>query len=276
MRKLFEGAKHAAIYSKHRPKSAPEIAVKAVEYMNEGREEKRTVFDLAVDIGCGNGQSTAMFAPYFNEILGVDPSENQIKHAQSNNTHPAKISYKVAAAESIPVSDHSVDLIASGQAIHWADFDRFFAECRRVLKPNGCVVLHGYNTPRLSRTDQLDQVADEFAEEFFKGCIWNERISHVRDGYRQLFDLVPTQNKMRDANVSDVIHRGKLIDALQYYQTWSGYQEYKKQKADADRDDILSALAQKLKKHWKVESSADEEIDVIITYPFFMILSKRP
>ena len=41
--------------------------------------------DMVVDIGCGSGQSTSVFAAHFTKALGVDPSEGQIKFAIEKN-----------------------------------------------------------------------------------------------------------------------------------------------------------------------------------------------
>ena len=40
-----------------------------------------------------------------------------------------------AKAEESGLADHSVDAITVGQALHWFDVDRFYAEAHRVLKP---------------------------------------------------------------------------------------------------------------------------------------------
>ena len=49
-----------------------------------------------------------------------------------------------ASAEHSGLSDHSADLITVAQAIHWFNFDVFYAEVRRVLKPKGCLAVIGY------------------------------------------------------------------------------------------------------------------------------------
>src|SRR3546814_18975787 len=52
---------------------------------------------LAVDVGCGNGQLTQLFAPYFSAVVGLDPSTDQIA-----NTIPCKpITFQCAPAEQL-------------------------------------------------------------------------------------------------------------------------------------------------------------------------------
>jgi 2-polyprenyl-3-methyl-5-hydroxy-6-metoxy-1,4-benzoquinol methylase len=41
---------------------------------------------LAVDVGCGSGQSTQVLSPHFSRVVGLDVSEAQIKIAAKNNT----------------------------------------------------------------------------------------------------------------------------------------------------------------------------------------------
>src|SRR3546814_9066390 len=69
---------------------------------------------LAVDVGCGNGQLTQLFAPYFSAVVGLDPSTDQIAH-----TIPSKpITFQCAPAEQLPLADASASLITSATADH--------------------------------------------------------------------------------------------------------------------------------------------------------------
>lgn len=53
----------------------------------------KTPLTLAVDIGCGSGQSTKCLAAHFENVLGIDVSSAQIQEAQNSNTH-TNITYK--------------------------------------------------------------------------------------------------------------------------------------------------------------------------------------
>ena len=48
---------------------------------------------LAVDIGCGTGQSTRPLAPYFENVLGFDISEAQVENAKKEDT-PENVEYR--------------------------------------------------------------------------------------------------------------------------------------------------------------------------------------
>ena len=48
---------------------------------------------MAVDIGCGTGQSTRPLAPYFENVLGFDISEAQVENAKKEDT-PENVEYR--------------------------------------------------------------------------------------------------------------------------------------------------------------------------------------
>ena len=96
--------------------------------------------ERAWDCATGNGQSATALAPYYKEVIATDASENQIQHAKQK---PGVI-YKVENAEQTSLADSSVDLITVSQALHWLDIDKFAAEAKRVLKPNGILATWTY------------------------------------------------------------------------------------------------------------------------------------
>src|SRR5687767_8245201 len=118
-------SQQAADYSRYRPG----YPVDLIDYV-ASLAPRRT---LAVDCATGNGQAAVALAEHFDEVLAVDASDAQLAQAQP---HP-RVRYERALAETLPAADGDVALVAVAQAIHWFDFDRFHAECRRVLMPGG-------------------------------------------------------------------------------------------------------------------------------------------
>jgi len=102
--------------------------------------------DLAWDCGTGNGQCALSLARYYKTVYATDPSDAQIQNATA---HP-NIIYKVEPAEHPGLSDNSVDLVTIAQALHWFKFDKFYAEVKRVLKPNGIIAAWAYGLPSIS------------------------------------------------------------------------------------------------------------------------------
>src|SRR5882672_948119 len=85
----------------------------------------------AWDCATGNGQVAQRLARQFKKVYATDISQKQLDQASpANNIH-----YAVSPAESTPFPDHQFDLITVGQALHWFDLDKFYAEVKRVIKP---------------------------------------------------------------------------------------------------------------------------------------------
>lgn len=89
--------------------------------------------DFAWDCGCGNGQASVPLAERYRRVAATDASARQIELAPPQ----PRIEYRVAPAEASGLPDHSADLVTVAQALHWFDFDRFYTEVERVLKPGG-------------------------------------------------------------------------------------------------------------------------------------------
>lgn len=106
-------------------------------------------FDLAasfgdvtsiLDVGCGSGRllRAARVRWPAARLVGVDPSTGMIEAGR--RLTPAEL--HVAGAESMPVSDGTIDLAFSTIAFHhWSDPGRGLREVARVLRPGGRFVL---------------------------------------------------------------------------------------------------------------------------------------
>jgi len=86
-----------------------------------------------VDVGCGTGISTRLFAGRGFDVVGVDPNEEMLKRA----IRAGGAEYRKGEAAATGLDNCSVDLIVGGQAFHWFDIEAAFREFQRVLKPSG-------------------------------------------------------------------------------------------------------------------------------------------
>ncbi|TLM60395.1 MAG: methyltransferase domain-containing protein [Deltaproteobacteria bacterium] len=96
--------------------------------------------DLAWDCAAGSGQASVDLAGYFAQVVATDASRAQIDAAVP---HP-RIDYRVAPAEASGLAAASVDLVTVAQALHWFDLPAFYAEVRRVLRPDGALAVWSY------------------------------------------------------------------------------------------------------------------------------------
>lgn len=226
---------HAADYAAYRPGYSPEL-FEFVATLPERRS-------LAWDCATGNGQAAVKLAPSFERVIATDASAQQISHAQP---HP-KIEYRVAPAEQSGLEDASVDLVTVAQALHWLDFDRFYAEVRRVLAPGGAIAVWTYNLARIS--PEVDAVVDRLAYQIVYPY-WPPERRWVDEEYRTVpfpFAEVETPPFAYEAEMD-------LERFVLYIRTWSASQRYLRETGkdpiDTVRDELVAAWGDPAQPRW--------------------------
>ncbi|KAF8789727.1 putative methyltransferase-like protein [Argiope bruennichi] len=139
---LYDKPNQARAYSRYRPEPPQELLDIIIRYLSEKFPKP---FDLAVDVGCGTGQSTIVLAPYFNSVIGCDISKSQLKEA-AYYRKARNINYSISPAENLPVADLSTQLLTAGTCLHWLDAQVFFKEADRVLAPDGVLAIYSSNS----------------------------------------------------------------------------------------------------------------------------------
>lgn len=197
----------AADYAKYRP-TYPD---KLFDYLASLVPDKHKAWDCAT----GNGQAALALANHFDFVIATDASEKQIKNAIQHE----KIKYVVTEAEQTDIESHSCDLITVAQAVHWFDFDKFFKECKRVLKPQGIVAVWCYNL--LAVEFEIDCILADFYYNTV-GPYWPPERKWIEDNYKSLpfpFEEIQAQNFEMKANWN-------LYDLIGYLNTWSATQKF--------------------------------------------------
>jgi SAM-dependent methyltransferase len=88
-----------------------------------------------VDVGCGTGISTRLFAERGFSVVGVDPNDAMLGRARGAGG-ASRYARGEAAATGLPAQ--CADLVTVAQAFHWFDIEATLAEFRRILRPSGC------------------------------------------------------------------------------------------------------------------------------------------
>ncbi len=220
-------SRQSAAYSRHRPGYPPEL----IDFVAASTPDH----DLAIDCATGNGQAALQLATRFELVLAIDGSQSQIAQARQHE----RVRYTAATAESLPVVGARATLVAAAQAVHWFDFARFYAECRRVLRPRGVVAVWTYE---LFRADGApDAIVDDFYAHAV-GDYWPPERRYVEHGYRTLpFPFVEER-----CPAFELVTEWSLDDVLGYLGSWSAVQRYK----DAKGQDPLPALRERLDAAW--------------------------
>lgn len=98
-----------------------------------------------LDVGCGGGQSVLWLKQRYPHLrlTGIDLSESQIARAQQRaHRRGCSVQFEVANAQALPFADEGFDVVYSfGSVKHWPDPLRGIAECWRVLKAGGELLL---------------------------------------------------------------------------------------------------------------------------------------
>ena len=94
-----------------------------------------------LDAGCGAGYGSAELARAAEQVVGVDRAPEAIAFARAHYAGD-NLSFEEASCEALPHSDASFELVVAFEVIeHLADWRGFLREARRVLAPNGQLVV---------------------------------------------------------------------------------------------------------------------------------------
>lgn len=95
-----------------------------------------------LDIGTGTGTLARGFAARGCRVTGVDRSEQMIQQAKElSQGQGLGVDFRVATAEETGFPDSSFDIVTAGQCWHWFDRPKAAQEVKRLLKPNGTVII---------------------------------------------------------------------------------------------------------------------------------------
>lgn len=95
-----------------------------------------------LDAACGEGYGSALLARSAASVEAVDISEQAITHARQRYGQLEGLGFQVADCTDLPFAENEFDRVVSFETLeHLAEHDRLLAEFRRVLKPDGYLIL---------------------------------------------------------------------------------------------------------------------------------------
>lgn len=224
MKDLF--SRGSDLYRQARPQYSTAIVDTILQHVPER--------GLAWDCGAGSGQFTQLLAPHFQQILATDLSRAQLDQAP----HWANVSYRTCLAQDSGLADASVDLITVAQAIHWFDFEAFYAEVHRVLKPRGVFAAVGYGLIQVVDTE-VNAAIQRLYFQTLKGY-WDAERRYIDDLYR----TIPFPFKEIVTPELSLKYRWSATQLLNYLNTWSGLQHYLKQHTETPLLELQQLLQQ--------------------------------
>lgn len=237
-------SKQASEYSKFRPQYPDEM----IDYLVSFVKNK----DTALDIATGNGQVAHKLSRFFKTVYGIDISQNQLANAISAQN----IIYKVAAAEDTSFENHKFDLITVAQAVHWFEFDSFYKEIYRILKPDGIFAVLGYGL--FSTNTDSDKILRNFYSDIV-GPYWDAERKYLDENYKTIpfpFDEIiakPFENHFI----------WTFEELIGYLETWSATQHY----ISKNKQNPLDLIYDELKNSW-------QKNDKKVVFPWLLRIGK--
>ena len=229
-------SRQSDLYSIYRPTYPQEL----YDFILNHIENKQTAWDC----GTGNGQAARELAKYFEKIFATDISQKQIENAEQ----AANIFYSVQPAEQTNFPDNTFDLVTVSQALHWFQFDKFYAEVKRVAKPGAWVAVWMYGL--LSISPEIDE---QVAIQFYKntlGTYWDYERKFVDDNYTTIpFPFHEIQTALFNIQVE------WTLEKIQgYFNTWSALQKFIEANQFNPGDELMKKIRTIVK---------DEKINVV-------------
>lgn len=225
-RDLF--SERARIYAQFRPEYPGEL----FEWLRGLVDRHDAVWDCAT----GSGQAARALARIFSRVVATDASAEQIGQAVPEGG----IEYRVANASASGLPNQSVNMVTVAQALHWIDLDTFYAEVRRILTPDGALVIWGYGDP-IMETEPLEQIVNAYnrgtIEEYWmpERMVLLERYANVAFPFREI-----------EAPALTLERQWTLPELVGYLRTWSGTANYIKKTGT----DPIPAVEAELAEHW--------------------------
>ncbi len=124
------------------------IKNKLTSYYNIDTKDPKPFKNLRIlDIGCGGGILSEPMARLGGKVVGVDPSEKNIKIAKTHsNQSKLKIDYINSSAEQLVEWGEKFDVILNMEVVeHVSNIETFISSCYSLIKPGGIMFIATLN-----------------------------------------------------------------------------------------------------------------------------------
>ena len=210
-------------------------------------------FGNAWDCGTGSGQVAAGLAPLFHQVHATDISASQLQHAvKLPNIH-----YSMQPAEETHFPSHFFDLVIAGQAAHWFNLDKWYAEVRRTGKEHAWIIILGYGN--ISITPAVDSVVLKLYKDIL-GSYWDQERRYIDEHYRTL----PFPFREVAPPPFTINYTWTRAHLLGYLRTWSAWRHFKARNGK----DPIEAIEKDLEHAWGDTLSRE------ITFPVLLRVGK--
>ncbi|WP_281228511.1 class I SAM-dependent methyltransferase [Flavobacterium aquiphilum] len=237
-------SKQALGYSKYRPQYPDEMIDYLISFVNNK--------SMALDIATGNGQIAHKLTAYFEKVYATDISQKQLDNAiQAPN-----LVYRLEPAEKSSFDNQAFDLITVAQAVHWFDFDLFYKEIYRILKPDGVFAVLGYGL--FSTNSESDVILRNYYYNIV-GSYWDKERKYLDENYT----TIPFPFNEMETKSFENHFIWTFEELIGYLKTWSATQHY----ILKNKSNPIDLIREELKISW-------QKNDKKVTFPLLLRIGK--
>jgi ubiquinone/menaquinone biosynthesis C-methylase UbiE len=135
---------NATGYDAYRPQAPAVLVDILTQFIQESNP------GLVVDIGCGTGLSTFLWAKRARQVIGIEPNDDMRQQAEAKSTgglDAKNVQFRAGLSTQTGLPDGSADIVTCSQSLHWMEPGPTFSEIARILRPGGIFAAYDYDWP---------------------------------------------------------------------------------------------------------------------------------
>lgn len=141
-------------------------------------------------------------------VYAVEPNDDMRKKAEEKLSKEKGFFSVKGTDKNTTLFEKSVDFITAAQSFHWFDADAFKKECKRILKPNGKVMIVYNNRDKSALCNKaLFDILSKYCPEFkgFSGGMSDEKCRAFFNGKCEVFKVDNSQIYDRQGYIDRVL-----------------------------------------------------------------------
>lgn len=125
-------------YRPRTPKIIPDILTQLVQVERP---------NLVVDLGCGTGFSTFIWAKCAKQVIGVDRSDDmrRVAEMKKKKLKAKNVRFIAGTSSATTLPDACADIVTCSQSFHWMEPKATLAEIARILRKGGVFAAYDYD-----------------------------------------------------------------------------------------------------------------------------------
>ena len=178
------------------------------------------------------------------------------------------------------IDDNSVVLVTAGRAIQYFDFNNFFKECKRILKPGGIVAFYSSDHLRFAIPENPEK-AEKMNERFrilreveTKG-FWEGQIGIFQ---RKYVDIKVPFDEIKEIRDKSIFSKSKitLANFQQLFKAMPSFVEFAETHGNEAWENLEKKFFQDLLDILELSHDSDlSEIELDSCYDYFLIMGRQ-